>query len=77
MGMTTRMKMVELINPPTAERAKDDQILCLPTSSWIKTRGSMPRTVVLEVRKMGRILSREPFRTASRRGSPSLLFKLI
>ena len=45
--MAIRIKMVELVSPPTAERAKEDQICFFPTSTWIKIIGNIPKTVVL------------------------------
>ena len=75
--MVIRMKMVELMSPPTAERAKEAQIWRRPASTWINTKGSIPRTVVPVVMKIGRILSLAPWITASRRGRPFRRFILM
>ena len=65
------------MRPPTAESAKVDQICLLPTSTWIKIRGNIPSIVVLVVRKMGLTLSLAPCKTASKRGIPCFLLRLI
>ena len=77
MGMAIRIKIVEVMSPPTAESARDDQICLFPSSTWIKTMGNIPKTVVTVVRKMGLTLSLAPFKTASRRERPCLLLRLI
>jgi hypothetical protein len=59
MGMTIRMKMVELTRPPTVHRASADQICRLP-SVGMRSKGRMPNTVVHVVMKIGRTLSRVP-----------------